>query len=660
MALIRPDDSVPERVVESAARRTGRRVREDRGLPDEGARIELAQTYLDLQRQLWPELFNQRASVAVKAKESVRLAREFAARFLAGGREIATPALPWNPSLELGAAYLRYSCDNSNPRSLDQQLRNVLERARRDNVFVPWEYVFADAAVTGTIAMRRGYVMAKTALTSSRITRLYIDEIGRASRDAIEALRLGRLVEQSRKRLIGVTDGFDSETAQSKLMLSIIAMLHESFIDQLRHKVHRGMEDSFRRGHNINSPPTGYRLEPARDKSGTPIVDADNRPVNVKAVDAEGAVWVRMAFELYTQQGWSRTRIARHFNTHAVDGRRTWDGGRIRQLLTRTTYIGQERYRMTRQIRDPETGVVKVMQLPQKDRLIRDVPELRLISDELWEKTQLRLAECSAAYAKKPKERSARAVVYPKTLFRPVCGDCGRELGLGRSGKYASYCCISGRGQMHRCGLRTYKSVRMVEKAILDVLRAQLFSEEFLVRVLRDANDFIIQESERPLEDTAPLLEEVKSVQARRDRLVKILETDADDLEAVVEQVRRYERRLKELKQQVDQIASRRIASPTPMTMADIQPMLADLQGLLNDDVNLAAPVLCRLTGPILIREAGRRGTKGMPWVASFTLNVPAALAAVAARRSDPAEVVFESLATDPAGLGVAIETVIG
>jgi hypothetical protein len=39
--------------------------------------------------------------------------------------------------------------------------------------------------------------------------RLYADELGRARRDHIEALRLGKFVEALRKRMIGVSDGFD-------------------------------------------------------------------------------------------------------------------------------------------------------------------------------------------------------------------------------------------------------------------------------------------------------------------------------------------------------------------------------------------------------------------------------------------------------------------
>src|SRR4051794_24318559 len=58
-------------------------------------------------------------------------------------------------SRELAASYPRYSRDNSNPRSLDPQLRLQLERAARGCRFLPWPYVFADAAVTGNTADRR-------------------------------------------------------------------------------------------------------------------------------------------------------------------------------------------------------------------------------------------------------------------------------------------------------------------------------------------------------------------------------------------------------------------------------------------------------------------------------------------------------------------------
>jgi len=56
---------------------------------------------------------------------------------------------------DIGLGYVRFSDEGSNARSLDQQFINVLQWARRDEVFIPWCYVCADYAVSGTLACRR-------------------------------------------------------------------------------------------------------------------------------------------------------------------------------------------------------------------------------------------------------------------------------------------------------------------------------------------------------------------------------------------------------------------------------------------------------------------------------------------------------------------------
>lgn len=84
------------------------------------------------------------------------LADDFKRRLRAQAAEIfQAESIPrvWT---DTGLAYLRFSDRNSNRRSLDQQLLNLLTRARRDFVFVPWQCVLADAAVSGTLACRRG------------------------------------------------------------------------------------------------------------------------------------------------------------------------------------------------------------------------------------------------------------------------------------------------------------------------------------------------------------------------------------------------------------------------------------------------------------------------------------------------------------------------
>ena len=550
---------------------------------------------------------------------------------------------------EIGGGYLRYSCDNSNPRSLDQQLRNALERARQDGVLIPWEYVFADAAVTGTTAARRGYQMAKGAIEAGSLRRLYIDEIGRAARDAIEALNLGRLIERCCKRLIGVSDGFDSEMPHSKLMLAMFAMLHEWFVDQLRSKVKRGMNDAFAQGRNIWPPSIGYKLVPATDPEGHPIYDQEGAPVRAKVIDKGEAERVEEAFRLFVEKCWSPERIARRFNERKVGGKQTWDRRRIVQLLTRDAYVGVEYYGKTYQQRDPETGKVTVKHRPPEEWKRRNMPHLRIVSDELWQKAQARLKECSEAFAPALKKRQAnrRTAVYPKTLFRPVCGCCGTELVLGRSGKYASFCCLNGRDGKQGCALRTYKSVRLVETSILDHVREHVFTADFLKGVLEEANCSLAKEARRPREDSRPVVDEIKALKAKHRRLVKVLHRYGNkDLDAVVQQVRRLERRTKDLRRQLKETRSRNASPPPPLRMADAEALLDDLHELLNEDVALAAPVLAKLTGPIEVRQADQLGNKGTHWTAAFTINMVPVLAKLAARRACPTAGTWEYLNT--------------
>ena len=135
-------------------KRRGRPRKNDRGLPGAGARRDLARTYLEIQAKLWPEYVASGLVPAVSEAAIQQMADSLERRFLSGCIDAPDWGAAGPPEVELGGAYLRYSCSNSNPRSLDQQLLNELERAARDRVFIPWNYVTADAAVSGTVAAR--------------------------------------------------------------------------------------------------------------------------------------------------------------------------------------------------------------------------------------------------------------------------------------------------------------------------------------------------------------------------------------------------------------------------------------------------------------------------------------------------------------------------
>lgn len=314
------------------------------------------------------------------------------------------------------------------------------------------------------------------------VQRLYIDELGRASRDAVEALRLGQLMDSCGKRLIGVTDGFDSASPNSKLLLSIYSGLHEWFVEQLRQKVSRGMRDAFEKGKNLRPPPLGYKLVPILSPDGTPMLNPNGRVIKERAIDDEVVPHIREAYRLFIEERWSPFQIARRFNELLVKGRNTWSRQSIADLLKRTDYIGIEYDGKTRSIRDRKTGAVQLERRPKEQWRSRQVPHLRLISDEVFGQAQQRLQECNEAYTRvRSKPGTSRNEVYPTMLIRPVCKSCGSRLILASTGKYMSIYCHNGRLGANGCQLKTCKSLTLFDRKIVGFLHQHVLTKDEII-----------------------------------------------------------------------------------------------------------------------------------------------------------------------------------
>jgi len=491
--------------------------------------------------------------------------------------------------------------------------------------------------------------MAKSLIRceGSHVSRLYIDEIGRASRDAIEALKLGKLIDACRKRLIGVSDGFDSQATHSKLMLHMFAMLHEWFVDQLQCKVRRGMADAFGQGRNIFAAAFGYRLVPTTDDVGDPIIDSNGKQLMKRIIDDDTAVWVRKAFELLIERLWSPEQIARYFAENNVGGSSAWCRGRIVQLLKRELYVGFEFYGKTFQVHDSETGKKTVKHRPRHEWKRREVPHLRIISDESWQKKEDRLKELSSAFRRGNSNQPNRTTVYPKKLFRPVCAHCGKELRLGRAGKYASYCCDNGAHRKHGCPLTTYKAVNIVESGLLGVIQEKVFTDEFLRSLITRANRFLILEAKKPKADVGPLKKSLQKLTAKRDRLMKLIERDTEgNLEALAALVGQLERQVREKRKQLEAMQKLSGSPPRPMCLENVSALLQDLRGLLQEEVSVAAPILREMTGPIRVRQGTRTSRKGTAWIAEFQVNMVPVLAHLSAKRDCPTTDMWEYLSS--------------
>jgi DNA invertase Pin-like site-specific DNA recombinase len=365
-----------------------------RGVPPREDLIKLARAYLTQQRILWPVAVQAGLLPAPDDTSALeQMADEFVRRHASG--QIADDVLGRYVRYfqRLAAAYLRYSCDNSNPRSLDDQLSNVLKKAAGENLFTPWELVFADASISGMDAGRQGYGSLKHVLQNVAMTKVIdaviIDEFSRASRDTLEWFRLAGLCKRLSKNVLGASDNFVLNTLMGEMMLHVFGMFSRFFITQLRDKVLRGMKGAARRATSVGRPRLGYGLVTAKDATGAPMIGADGRVIKEKAIHKPTMQYVMLAADWYANRRESYAAIAKEFSRLKVDGSSGWRPASIKGLLADPIFIGVDIFNQTRNEYDAES---------HKRQTIRN-------HHRQWEVTQEQHAQKERALEHAPRRR---------------------------------------------------------------------------------------------------------------------------------------------------------------------------------------------------------------------------------------------------------------
>ena len=231
-----------------------------------------------------------------------------------------------------------------------------------------------------------------------------------------------------------------------------------------------------------------------------------------------------------------------------------------------------------------------------------------------------------------------------------VCGSCGREIMLMRSAdKYKVMGCINGHTGKHGCKLSATKSTRIIENCLLGFLQTVLFTDEAVGKLVVKANDFLAREASKPCTDTVPLKARIREKEAAIKRLFQRIEGQDDECLCQA-----YERRIGELQKEVNELKKRLHAAntrnappPPPLDLAATKAQLANLRGLLNQEIPAAAEAIRALTGLITIRQEKIPGKKrGAKWIASFSPDLLGWLRCRPNTKDYPDSVTLEYLST--------------
>lgn len=635
---------------QSRPNRRRRRSHNDRGLPPDDELAYLATEYLNQQRQLWPEMIEKGFLPAPTPQIISAMIEDFKYRHRGGNPDAETLQSLRKLRVLLFGLYARFSCENSNPKSIPDQATNCLRDAFEKGVFIPWQFVYCDYSVTGLDAGRLGYSSYKALLEDpdAGLAGTFIDDFTRASRDEIEWWRLGALSRRLRKQLYGASDRFNLSDPNSEIFITIYCLLSRLFIKGLRQKVVRGMKGAARRLTCLGRLPLGFTRRVLRNIAGDVVLQPDGGPVYEPCWDSVSRAAAVMLFKLFYVKSRSAYRITRIFNRLKVDGWDGWCESGIKYLLRNPAYIGVFIWNKTHREFDPETGKWTRNENPMSEWEFHYDQSLAMISLDWWFGTQAKLALMSGP------DRPTRNEIQATTLFSGtvVCDDCCKdskgELKLVRStAKYKSLGCLNGAARRHGCKLTTSKSTKIVETCLLGYLNDVLLGDDAATLLTAKANSIFEEEAAKPLIDIGPLKAEARTLKAKIDRLVRLSEDDDDEglCAGYKSRVKELQKTLNAKNQEIHEADRRKAQCPKPLDVDRVRMMLTDLRGLLNQDIPAAAVAIRAITGPIRIRQEkipGRR--KGARWIAMFTPNLIGALTQFAREKGYPESITLEIL----------------
>lgn len=312
-----------------------------------------------------------------------------------------------------------------------------------------------------------------------------------------------------------------SEGEISDLHIGLKGTMNALYLKDLADKTRRGLRGRVEAGKSGGGNSYGYDVVRSTDANGEPV--RSERKINKRE-----AKIVRRIFEDYAA-GSSPRAIAKQLNKKGVPGPsgKAWGpstihGNRQRGsgILNNELYIGRLVWNRQRFIKDPETGKRVSRLNPESEWIVHDVPDLRIIDQDLWDRVKVRQDVLTSQAVPQSKDGfwDRRR---PRYLFSGVmtCGACGggfTNLNAVRVG------CANARNK-GTCDNRRTLRRDVLEATVLDGLQHHLMdpalSEIFCDEYTRHLNRLRMEQNA----SLAGAKSELAKVTKELDRLVQVI-----------------------------------------------------------------------------------------------------------------------------------------
>src|SRR5262245_46671078 len=312
-------------------------------------------------------------------------------------------------------------------------------------------------------------------------------EESRLGRDLFEAgANLKRIVESGVRVYFCAEQRFANLSDATQCMMTAIRlggaqMEQEKAAERVTHTMQR----KFALGHVCGGNVYGYRRvavplaapDPTGKRRWSDVVRAIDpreaaRVVRIFELAAEGKGYGAIARRL-TEEG-VPSPSQRHEERHRAQGKvlaYAWGEAVVRQILHRRLYIGIAEYGKTQ--RGYRKGTAVTTKRPEREWNTRACPELRVVSDELWNRAHARLAATRSHYLHAQEgRRDGRPELDSPYLLSgfTACADCGHPLLVKKIGATARYKCSGNHRGKAICANGASFPVTTANEAVLNAL----------------------------------------------------------------------------------------------------------------------------------------------------------------------------------------------
>ncbi|MDP3600888.1 MAG: recombinase family protein [Bosea sp. (in: a-proteobacteria)] len=383
------------------------------------------------------------------------------------------------------ALYARYSSDNQRAASIDDQFRICRDRADREG----WQVVgvYKDAGVSGaSMILRSGIQMLLQDAQAGRFDLVVAEALDRISRDQADVATLFKHLRFAGVPIITLAEGEISE-----LHVGLKGTMNALFLKDLAAKTHRGMSGRVAAGKSGGGLCYGYKAVKQFDARGE-LLRGDR-----EIVLAQAEV-VRRVFRMFAA-GVAPRSIARTLNGEGIPGPggKPWGDTTIRGHVKRGTgvvnnelYIGRLVWNRLRYVKDPSTGKRVSRLNPESEWVVKGVPELRIVDDELWLAARGRQAEIAESFAnvtagvrEHHSQNRLNGARRPRSLLSGLvtCGCCGGPFALRGADRFA---CSNHVGKATCDNSRTIRRAEL-EARVLAGLKDRMMAPEIVEEAMR-------------------------------------------------------------------------------------------------------------------------------------------------------------------------------